>query len=314
MHILITGVEGFIGSHLARLALQEGNHVTGIARSYSSMGARRIRDIRYNERFSLRHQDLAVSASGVTEGKDIVFHLAAATFVDHSIRDPTHFVRNNIIAAFNVFEDARRHGVRRLVQVSTDEVYGPTAGDPFQEGSPMSPSNPYAATKGAADLMLRAFHTSYGVPGLVVRLSNVFGCHQHPQKVIPTFVRHALADEPLPVFGDGQHLRAWIAVEDVCSGLMILSRRGEDGQVYHLASRDEVTNLDLGQRILKLLGKPLDRIRLIRDRDCRPGHDRRYALDSSLARTLGWVIRHPLVERLPEVAGWYQSHPEWLRS
>jgi dTDP-glucose 4,6-dehydratase len=312
LRILVTGVQGFIGSHLARGLLAEDNYVLGIARSHSSAGAMRIADIASHPRFSLRHLDLAGDVSGVTENVDLVFHLAALTFVDHSIRDPAAFIRNNYLATFNILEDARRNSVGRFVQVSTDEVYGPIIEGQFAENAALLPSNPYAASKGGADLLLGAYHKTYGFPGLIARVSNVYGTWQHPQKAIPTFVRHALRDEALPLFGDGKQRRAWIAVEDVCTGLWTIGRRGRQGEIYHVASQFEVTNLALAEMILKHLGKSDKLIRFILDRDVRPGHDWRYALSTAKIEALGWMPQRHFGPTLCAVVDWFAHNEAWL--
>jgi dTDP-glucose 4,6-dehydratase len=312
LRITITGVQGFIGSHLAAFSLERGHDVIGIARSPSSAGQARIERLNHKRNFHVRYVDLATEASGITERADIVFHLAAKTSVDQSILDPSTFLRNNYLASFNLLEDARRHRVSRFIQMSTDEVYGPIVAGSYEENGFLRPSNPYAATKGACDLLVQAYHTTYEFPGIIARASNVYGPWQNPQKAIPTFVRSALSDLPLPIFGDGSHRRAWIAVEDVCSALWAIAEKGDLGNIYHIASEDEKTNLGMAQAVLQVLQKSTELVNFIPDREARPGHDARYSLKNTKLLSLGWRPTLTLDANLSSVIRWFQNNAWWL--
>jgi dTDP-glucose 4,6-dehydratase len=314
LRIVITGVQGFIGSHLAEVSLERGHDVTGIARSPSSAGQARIARFSAAQNFHLRYTDLATEASGLTEHAEIIFHLAARTSQDYGRLDPLTFARDNYIASSNLLEDARRHRVSRFIQTSTGEVYGPITTGSHEENSCLKPSNPYAATKAASDLLLQAYHATYKFPGIIARPANVYGAWQNPQKVIPTFIRSALSDRPLPIFGDGSHRRAWIAVEDVCAALWTIAERGGLGETYNVATDDAKTNLKIADAILQALGKPTRLLNFIPDHDAPPGYDARYSLKNTKLSSLGWQPKLTVDTHLPTVVRWFQQNPRWLTS
>lgn len=316
MKALVTGVGGFIGSHLARHFLSQGHTVVGLTRTASRRSEERIRDLRVEERFHLLVGDLTGDISGLCERTNAVFHLAGRTFVDHSIQDPASFLRNNVLGTFNLLEDARRYEPEVFLQISTDEVYGPIGIEEgnFDENAPLMPSNPYAASKASADMFVLSYFKTYELPGVVVRTSNVYGTYQHSQKAIPTFTREALAGRELPVYGDGRHRRTWLSVEDFCHALEILSARGVPGQVYHAAGDDEIENLELARLVLRILKRSEDMIRFIPEMDVRPGHDRRYSLDSNKLRQLEWRPQDRLDVKLPRTVDWYSKNAWWLES
>lgn len=345
MRVLVTGHVGFIGSHMVKYLLANTNcEVIGFSRHSEARNSMRLSD-RTSMRFSAEGYDLlepkwrhveldwsrlrtvwgdltnAQAMSGLCEGIDVVLNFAAKTFVDHSLKDRQPFIESNIIGADNLMEDATRYGVKRFVQVSTDEVYGQILEGAYKEDAVLQPRNPYSWSKACADLNAVQRHRTYGFPAIVTRTENNFGRWQHRQKVLPTFVRYALGDAPLPVYGDGQHVRCWLYVEEHCRAIWHLVERSlEDihsypvlGEVFHIAGEEEMTNLALAKFVLRTLGKPVDRIRHIDDHDVRPGHDRRYALNCDKLRSTGFVIKQDLEERLEETIYWYRDHPEWAR-
>jgi dTDP-glucose 4,6-dehydratase len=220
-------------------------------------------------------------------------------------------VRTNVLGTQVLLDAARAFAIRRFVHVSTDEVYGslgPTGA--FTEESPLQPNSPYAASKAAADLLVRAYHHTFGVPAIITRCSNNYGPYQFPEKIIPLFITNLLRDEPVPVYGDGLQVRDWIHVRDHCRGLHRAWKQGQIGEVYNFGGRCELTNLELTRRILQALGKPESLIRFVPDR---PGHDRRYALDCTKAeRTLGWSPQIPFDDGLAQTIRWYSEHAEWV--
>ena len=244
-------------------------------------------------------------------GIDAIVHFAAESHVDRSILDASAFVRTNVLGTQNLLETARREGISRFIQVSTDEVYGSLpGGGKFTEDSPLAPNSPYAASKAAADLLARAYHRTYGLAVVTTRCGNNYGPHQFPEKLIPLMVSNALDDEPLPLYGDGLYTRDWIHVLDHCRALEAILLEGRDGAVYNIGADGERTNLEVARRILGILGKSEDLISFVADR---PAHDRRYAVDSSRLRLeLGWSPRIRFEEGLDETVRWYRDHPQWV--
>lgn len=316
MRILVTGITGFIGAHFAKYVLQQDREiqVIGFGRNSAQSNLARLDMIPYlhRNRLKLVFGDLC-DVSGICEHIDVVVNFAAKTFVDHSLKDAKPFVQSNIIGAMNIMDDARNYGVKRFVQVSTDEVYGQILTGAYKEDALLQPRNPYSWAKACADLYAIQLHRTYGFPVIITRTENNFGPFQHRQKVLPTFVRTALANQPLPVYGDGMHVRCWLHVNEHCKAIWHLIQHGLLGEVYHVAGEDELTNLALADVILSVLGKGRDMIRFVPDHDIRPGHDRRYALDCSKLRAIGFEIKQDLRTLLAETVLWYSANKEWTR-
>lgn len=327
MRILVTGIYGFIGSHFVKHVLSADKlvQVVGFSRDSSQGDKSRLR-VSGNEwnRFSIVHGDLCdpCAVSGLCEGIDVVVNFAAKTFVDHSLKDRLPFIQSNIIGADNLMEDATRYGVKRFIQVSTDEVYGQILEGAYREDALLQPRNPYSWSKACADLDAIQRHRTYGFPVIITRTENNFGRWQHRQKVIPTFVRHAMNGERLPVYGDGMHVRCWLHVEEHCRAIWHLIHNGKVGEVYHIAGEEEMTNLDLARLVVWTYEKlyptgtaqDIDaRVKFIDDRNIRPGHDRRYALNCDKLRATGLEIKQDLKARLVDTIEWYMNHPEWTR-
>jgi len=311
LRVLVTGVYGFIGSHFARLMSKSGYKVIGFGRDSHQKNKVRL----CSAHIDIVHGDLAGDISGLVEDVDIVVNFAAKTFVDHSIKDPESFVRSNIIGTYNLLEQCRLYKPALYIQISTDEVYGSILDGAYYEDAPLNPTNPYAATKAAGDMLALSYFNTYGIPVIVTRTENNYGYFQHPQKVFPHFVRRALANEPLPVYGDGKHSRMWLRVEDHCEAIKLLIETENEkvaGQIFHIAGSEELQNLQLADMILKTLDKPRDRIRLVPDHDVRPGHDRRYALNSDKIKALGWKPKWSLEAGVKDVVEWYAKNDWWL--
>ncbi len=241
---------------------------------------------------------------------DVVFHLAAETHVDRSILDPEPFLFSDIHGTFAILHAIRETGWKgRMVHVSTDEVYGEAHDRPFRESDPLLPRNPYSVSKLAADRLVWSYHHTYGLDTVIVRPSNNYGPRQFPEKLIPLMTVRALLELPLPVYGDGQQMREWLHVRDCVEGIFAAFERGESGEAYNLGGGNLRPNLEVVQRILDILGRPGSLIRFVEDR---PGHDRKYWLDSTrAARELDWTPRTSFDEGLEETVRWYASHPEW---
>lgn len=314
MKILVTGGAGFIGSNFIRyvLAQHPADEVVNLDALKYAGNLETLADIADDPRYCFIHGDITDPdcVEDAMQGTTAIINFAAESHVDRSIEQPEDFLHSNVTGTLVLLQAAKRAGVRRFVQVSTDEVYGSLgASGCFTESSPLRPSSPYAASKAAADLLALSFWTTYGLPVVVTRCSNNFGPYQFPEKVIPLFVTNALADHPLPLYGDGLNVRDWIYVQDHCAALDLLLRNGRAGEVYNVGASNERTNLELTERILALLGKPLSLIHHIGDR---PGHDRRYALDAGKVRAeLGWRPVHAFEEALRQTVLWYRDNPTW---
>ena len=313
MHYLVTGGCGFIGSHFVRMLFAEDAscEVTNIDLLTYAGREENLADVAAanGDRYHFVKSDIADSEAlrAVFDAAqfDAVINFAAESFVDRSITDPGSFVQTNVVGTANMVELAREFGAPRLVQVSTDEVYG-SLGDhdpPFNERSYLEPSSPYSASKASGDLLALAAHITYGQDVVVTRCSNNYGPYQFPEKLIPLMINKARADEPLPVYGDGKNVRDWIHVEDHCRGVLAALRSGKAGEVYNFGADCERTNLEIVHGILSELGKPESLITFVEDR---PGHDWRYAIDSSKARTdLGWLPARDFETGLRETVDWY---------
>jgi dTDP-glucose 4,6-dehydratase len=238
-----------------------------------------------------------------------VVNFAAETHVDRSILDPGAFLRTDVEGTRVLLEAARAQGIERYLQVSTDEVYG-EIGPPERatEEHPFRPRSPYAASKAGGDLLVRAYHTTYGIPTLITHASNTYGPYQYPEKLIPLFVTNALEGLPLPIYGDGQQQRDWLSVEDHCTGIATVLERGTVGESYNIGVGEERPNLEVIERIVHLTGCDRSLLRFVPDR---PGHDRRYALATEKLRSLGWVPQQPFEEGLARTVRWYEEHRSW---
>ena len=237
-------------------------------------------------------------------------NFAAETHVDRSISGPQDFIRTDVLGTHTLLEAVRELGVARYLQISTDEVYGSTETGSFTEESGLAPSSPYSASKAGADLLVLAYHRTYGTPVLITRSSNNFGPWQYPEKIVPLFITNAIDDQALPVYGDGLNVRDWLYVEDNCAAIDAVLHRGTLGEVYNIGGGSEVPNLTLTRRILELLGRGEELIRFVTDR---PGHDRRYSVDCAKVRALGWEPSTSFDDGLERTVAWYRDHPEWWR-
>lgn len=242
---------------------------------------------------------------------EIIVNFAAETHVDRSIQDAGDFILTDVYGTFVLLEAVRAASTPRLfVQISTDEVYGTVASGSSSEESPLAPRNPYSASKAGADRLAYSYWTTYQVPVIVTRASNNYGPRQYPEKVIPLFVTNALEDKPLPLYGDGLQVRDWLHVEDHCRALDLLFDQGAPGETYNVGGGNELTNLSLTEKVLNILGKPRSLIQPVKDR---PGHDRRYSLDTSKLQALGWAPRVSFDEGLERTVTWYRDNPEWWK-
>ena len=315
--ILVTGGCGFIGANFIRLELDSypDLEITNLDALTYAGNPDNLAGLDDEPRYRFVRGDIAdrpLVMGLVAEGFDAVVNFAAESHVDRSIDDATPFLRTNVVGTQCLLDAARAADTPRYVQVSTDEVYGTLRPDdpPFTEKTPLAPNSPYAASKAGADLLVRAAHHTHGMDTVITRCSNNYGPYQFPEKLIPLFITNALADIPLPVYGDGRQVRDWIHAIDHCHGIDAVLRRGRPGVVYNFGGRSERFNLDVTRAVLKLTGKPESLIRHVTDR---PGHDRRYAVDCSRAEAeLGWRPTVPFEEGLAATVDWYRTHTDWV--
>ena len=312
-HVVVTGGAGFIGSHFVHHALRSHPDwkITVLDKLTYAGNLANLKDVEGHERYRFVRGDIASRAdvdSAWGDGVDILFNFAAETHVDRSIGDPEGFLRTDIYGAYTLLEAARERGVGRFIQISTDEVYGSVATGSSREDAALMPSNPYSASKAAADRLAYSYFVTYAVPVLITRASNNFGPRQYPEKLIPLFITNALDDLPLPLYGDGLNVRDWLYVTDHCRALDVALDRGVPGEAYNIGGGCELPNIEVTQRILARLGKPADLIRPVADR---PGHDRRYSLDCGRLRDLGWSVSVSFEQALDETIDWYADNREW---
>lgn len=316
MKVLVTGGAGFIGSNLVRLLLAEAPdlEITNLDKLTYAGNLENLADVADGPRYRFVQADVA-DAPAVERvfagGFDAVLHLAAETHVDRSLEDASPFLRTNVLGTQVLLEAARRHGVARLVHISTDEVYGSAPPDrSFDENAPLAPSSPYAASKASGDLLVGSYVHTFGLPAIVLRCTNNYGPYQFPEKLIPLMIANALEDRPLPVYGDGLQARDWIHVEDYCRAILAALRKGRVGEIYNVSAGRPRTNLEVIRTLLGLVGKPESLITFVQDR---PGHDRRYALDSTKFRNeLGWEPRRSFQEGLAATVEWNRANAAWL--
>src|SRR6266550_6928844 len=313
----VTGGAGFIGSGFLQLLLDENPacEVTNFdALTYAgnpdnlkSLNSTRHRFVQGN----ICHRDAVLSA--LAEGTDVLINFAAESHVDRSIASAQEFLHTNVIGTQVLLDAARERGVRRFVQVSTDEVMGslPEAEDAlFTEESPFNPSSPYAASKAAAEHFVRAAHHTFGLDTVITRCGNNYGPRQFPEKFLPLMLANAMNEEPIPVYGDGLNVRDWIYVEDHCRAILLAAEKGAPGATYNIGARNEQRNLDVAKNVLDSLSKPHSLIRFVKDR---PGHDRRYAIDPTRVETeLGWSPRETWESGLRKTIEWYQTNVDWV--
>lgn len=315
MNLLVTGGAGFIGSNFILYMLRKypQYRIVNVDALTYAANLENVAAVEKDPRYSFVHADIAdrdAVGKVFRQPVDVVVHFAAESHVDRSILEPDRFVRTNVMGTQVLLDAAKAAGVRKFVHVSTDEVYG-SLGDTglFTETTPLAPNSPYSASKAGSDLLVRAYHETFGLPVNITRCSNNYGPYQFPEKLIPLMIANALEDKPLPLYGDGRNIRDWLHVEDHCSAIDAVIHHGRNGEVYNIGGNNEQTNLEIVRTILKQLNKPESLISFITDR---PGHDRRYAIDGSkIRRELGWSPRFSLDAGIRQTIDWYREHTAW---
>ena len=314
MKLLVTGGSGFIGSNFVRhvLATHPDDRVVNLDKLTYAGNPANLADIERDPRYAFVQGDVcdAKVVREAARGVDAIVNFAAESHVDRSLSEPDAFLRTDVFGVFTLLEAVKELKIPRLLHISTDEVYGSVERGSSREIDPLRPSNPYSASKAGGDLLALAYWQTHRLPVLITRSSNNFGPSQYPEKVIPLFVTNALDDQPLPLYGDGKNVRDWLYVLDNCAAIDLVLRKGGEGEVYNIGGGHEVENVVLTRQILQLTGKPESLIKPVKDR---PGHDRRYSLDSKKVRQLGWTPRHRFPDALATTVAWYREHETWWR-
>lgn len=317
-NILITGGAGFIGSNYVRYALEAHPdwHVFVLDKLTYAGNLDNLLDVaeKFKGRYAFAQGDIAdreVVFDLIRRYRiDTIVNFAAESHVDRSILDPDAFIMTDVYGTYVLLEAAREFQIERFHQVSTDEVYGDIPQGYSQEGDPLEPNSPYAASKASAELLIRAYRMTYNLPVTVTRGSNTFGPYQYPEKLLPLFITNAIDDLPLPLYGDGMQVRDWLHVVDHARGIDVVLTQGAVGETYNVGGENERHNIDVIRMMLAILGKPESLIKRVADR---PGHDRRYALDTHKLRALGWAPRTDFEAALRETVAWYVNNEWWWR-
>jgi dTDP-glucose 4,6-dehydratase len=311
---LVTGGAGFIGSNFIRWILEQdsGSLVTNLdALTYAGVPAT-VKELDQYEAHSFIEGDVrdAELVADIVPGHDVIVHFAAESHVDRSIVSPSDFLETNVVGTGVLLDAARRSKGTRFIHVSTDEVYGSLERGFAKETARLAPSSPYSSSKAGSDLLALSYAETYGLDVLVTRCTNNYGPYQFPEKVIPLFVTNLLNGEKVPLYGDGLNERDWLYVGDHCAALRLLVEEGEAGEIYNIGADEQLANIDLTRTILESMGFGEERIEYVSDR---PGHDRRYAVDSTKLRALGWAPSHDFDERISATIDWYGSREDWWR-
>jgi dTDP-glucose 4,6-dehydratase len=315
MKILVTGGAGFIGSNFIHYMLEQHPDyvIINLDKLTYAGNLENLQSVADRDNYRFIKGDILdreLLTPLFREGLDAVINFAAESHVDRSIMEPDVFVKTNVLGTQVLLDLARTYGVRKFMQISTDEVYG-TLGESgyFSEVTPLAPNSPYSASKAGADLLVRAYHETFGLPVNITRCSNNYGPYQFPEKLIPLMIKNALEDLPLPIYGDGSNVRDWLHVEDHCRAVDLVLHHGKNGEVYNIGGNHERTNLEIVRTILAHLGKPESLIQFVEDR---PGHDKRYAIDATkIRRELGWTPKYTFAVGIKQTIDWYLEHREW---
>jgi dTDP-glucose 4,6-dehydratase len=315
--ILLTGGAGFIGSNFVRMALAdrlpgiEGAQITVLDALTYSGSLSNLAEVAEHPRYAFVQGDIRDVGllDRILPGTDVIIHFAAESHVDRSVRDASVFVETNVVGTQRLLDAALRHDVRRFVHVSTDEVYGSIEEGSWSEEHQLEPNSPYSASKASSDLLVRSYHRTHGLDARITRCSNNYGPHHFPEKLVPLFVTNLIDDRPVPLYGDGEHVRDWLHVDDHCRGIALVLTRGRPGEIYNIGGGTELTNRELTERLLDATGRDWSSVQQAEDRK---GHDRRYSVDTTkISDELGYEPQVPFDQGLAEVVQWYRDNRSW---
>ena len=317
MKILVTGGAGFMGSDFVRTFVRKypKNQVVVLDKLTYAGNLGNLKEIKERKNFEFIKGDIgdASLVNKLMKGVEVVFHFAAETHVDRSILDPQVFIKTNVLGTQTLLDFALKNRIKRFHHISTDEVFGflpLNSKEKFTVKSPYKPGSPYAASKAAADHLVRAYFVTFGLPIIITNSSNNFGPYQYPEKFVSLSITNALENKKIPIYGDGQYTRDWLFVEDHTSAVMTTLEKGKIGETYLISADNEYTNIDIAKKILRILKKDKSLIEFVKDR---PGHDRRYALDGSKIKKLGWEPKNSFDKALEATIKWYQKNPSWWK-
>ena len=312
--MLITGGAGFIGSNFIRYILNKYPEysIINLDKLTYCGNLENLKDVENNPNYKFIKGDICDSdvVNDIVKDSEIIINFAAQTHVDRSIIDASEFIRTNVHGTHVLLEAAKKYNISKFIHISTDEVYGSRENGSFKEDDALQPNSPYSASKAAADHLVLSYFVTYKLPVIIIRSSNNFGPYQYPEKVIPLFITNALENNKLPLYGDGLNVRDWLYVLDNCQAIGLILHKGEIGKIYNVGAGNEKTNLELTKHILDTMGKPESLIEYVKDR---PGHDRRYSMDFSRIRNLGWHPQYQFQQALKETIRWYQDNQQWWR-
>ena len=314
--MLVTGGAGFIGSNFIRYILREydGYRVVNLDKLTYAGNLENLRDVEGDPRYRFCRGDICdaglVTKVVVEHGVDAIVNFAAASHVDRSIMEAGEFVQTDVYGTYILLEAARRHGIKRFLLVSTDEIYGSVAEGFSREADPPVPRNPYSASKAGAELLVQAYHITHGTQTSITRGANTIGPYQYPEKRVPLFTTNAIDGLPLPIYGDGKAVRDHLYVEDHCAAIDLVLHKGIHGEAYNIGAGNEVNSIEVAEKILDLLDKPRSLMQFVKDR---PAHDRRYAMDCTKLKELGWKPQYDADEALEITVKWYVENQGWWR-